>query len=152
MKALSLIVVSICCATSLFAEDPFGDAGGFGGAVDRPVSVKKTVSKAAVDPAAAELEKKLKGIIIPRLEFQNASLTDGLAFLAASAKENNDGKAINFVMVGMGEFADEVRITLSLENIPLYDCIRYMSEIAGIKFRIDAHAVVIGNLQDPEKE
>ncbi len=35
------------------------------------------------------------------------------------------------------------RITLFLRNVTLWDALRYVTEISGLRFRVDEHAVVI---------
>ncbi len=81
------------------------------------------------------LEGKLRRTILPEMRFEEAQLTEALDYLSREAD-------VNIVIVDRVRKAAP-RIDLRLRNVPLYDAIRYVTEVVGIYFRIDDHAVVI---------
>ena len=132
-----LIILCLCCMNSIASAqaDPFG--GG---------KTEKAPAKKEQTPGQKAMEEKLKSIIIPNLEFQDASLKDALEFLKHSSAEHNDGKQINFIMVGIPDDL-HLKVTMSVKSIPLFQCIRYISEITGTNYRIDEFAVAVGNVK-----
>jgi len=81
-----------------------------------------------------QLEEKLRKVIVPEFSVEEANLKGVADFLS---KEGD----VNIVVVDYGEQLPS--ITLKLKNVPLYDIIRYVTEVADLTFRIDDHAVVI---------
>ncbi|MDF1858870.1 MAG: M56 family metallopeptidase [Verrucomicrobiales bacterium] len=91
--------------------------------------------------------KKLKAIIIPKVEFQETPLQDALAFLQMRSVEldedpNVEKRGINIILENL-EKVEPHPITLRLTNVPLAEALRYTSELAGFSYRTEEHAVVI---------
>lgn len=82
-----------------------------------------------------DLEKKLRQTIIPDLVLEEAGIMEAVELLSAQGE-------VNIVVTEIVQKSG-FNITLRLRNIPLYDAIRYVAEVACINFRIDDHAVVI---------
>lgn len=93
------------------------------------------------------ISEKLKGIIIPAIEFQDTPLSDASEFLRIKGIEldrieaDPAKKGVN-ILIGPGVKGD-TRLTLTLSNISLHDAIRYTAELSRAKLRIDGSAVVI---------
>jgi len=81
------------------------------------------------------LEGKLRRTVMPEMTFEVASVTEVLDYLSREGD-------VNIVLLEMVREAN-FTITMRLKNIPLYDAIRYVTEVIGVYFRIDDHAVVI---------
>ena len=63
-------------------------------------------------------EKLLSTIVIPKVEFHDATLREALEFLRKKVTDLSGGKqAVNFV-IPVGEPTDSTRVTLSLQSIP----------------------------------
>ncbi|MFV1993831.1 MAG: Amuc_1098 family type IV pilus outer membrane protein [Verrucomicrobiales bacterium] len=127
------------------------------------------------DSGVAYISAKLKEILIPNIEFSDTPLEDAIEFLRQKSVELDTlesdprRKGVNIIIQDVssggggdlsGEFAPEgaeapafaggasPRITLSLSNVPLVEALRYVTELAGRKYKIDPYAVKIVALSD----
>lgn len=101
--------------------------------------------------STAEVETKLKEIIIPKVEFDNTPLQDALRYLNQMSNELGDG--VNIIL--NAPESGDTKITLKLTNVPLVEALRYTASLARLKYRIDSNAVVLLPLKpklDPIKE
>ena len=97
------------------------------------------------DPAMA-LRRKLDSIVIRELNFREALAQDVLAFLQKESKNS-----VNLVwLVPAGTPVPP--ITLTLRNTPLSAVLQYVTEITGLRYRVDAHAVAIYKPEPPKPE
>ena len=93
--------------------------------------------------ASGDLRHKLDETIIPEVSVREAPVIDVINFLRdQSQKLSNDKTPINLVWQAP-EDAKATKVTLNLRKIPLGDVLKYATEIAGLRYRVDAHAVVI---------
>ena len=93
--------------------------------------------------SSADLRHKLDGTMISELNVRDVTVTDVIEILRTeSAKASADKTAINFVWQAP-EASKAAKVTLNLHNIPLADVLKYVTESAGLRYRADAHAVVI---------
>ena len=91
------------------------------------------------------LEKKLKAIIIPSLDFKDVSLGDAVDFVRKASKQKTaDGHGVNILikpnaLCGQG-------VSMSLRNLSLYHVLKYLAESSDNTMHIDEEAgmVVIG--------
>lgn len=94
------------------------------------------------DPAEG-LTKRLATIIFPVVQFRAASPQDVIDYLRhESGRFATDKTEVNFVW----QVPDSVQlppITLNLKNIPLSDVLNYATQLAGLRYRVEPHAVVI---------
>lgn len=92
---------------------------------------------------AASLKARLQETVIPELNVRDAAVVDVIDFLQAeSQKRSKDKSPINFVWQ-VPENAKTAKITLNLRKVPLADMLKYVTEGVGLRYRVDAHAVVI---------
>ncbi len=100
--------------------------------------------------AAARTEaERLRGIRLGEIDVRDAHIGDTLDLLRESA-EAADPRGAGVNLVYRGPPTDRVpRITLRLRNVSLYDALRYVTETAGLRFRIDERAVVITSADAP---
>jgi hypothetical protein len=88
-------------------------------------------------------EKQVAGLIIPKVEFKEATLASALDSLKGSVAKLSDGKAsVNFVLQLP---ADKLQtpVTLSLANVPFPDVLRYLGTVANVEFAFEKFAVVV---------
>lgn len=106
---------------------------------------------AAADESAV-LGAKLNQIVIPAMEFNEASLADVVDFLVQKAQELDASetdptkRGVNIVIDSSGpEGGDAGRRTLSvkLSNVPLAVALRYATSQVGMTYRVDRFAVRI---------
>jgi hypothetical protein len=93
--------------------------------------------------SATELRRKLDDTMIHELNVRDLPVTDVIELLRTeSGKVSADKAAINFVWQAP-EASKAAKITLNLHNVPLGDVLNYVTEGAGLRYRADAHVVVI---------
>ncbi len=82
-------------------------------------------------------------LIMPKVEFREASLAEALEFLRQKGNQLDDGKtAINFV-VQLDEATKATKVTLTLSNVPFAEVLRYIGELAGVQFTYDRFAIFV---------
>lgn len=93
------------------------------------------------------IERKLKEIIIPSIEFSDTPLRDALAFLQQLSVEldvkETDPARKGFNIVSNAEGTGDIRITLRLSNVPIVEALRYTTSLAQLKYKVEPNAVVI---------
>ena len=111
---------------------------------------ESTLALTVVEQTEAQkaLEKKMRAITIPELEFGDLSVKDAVASLRDYArKADPDKRGVNIVLGDPNlAIADGSFLSLELRDISLYDALRYSCEAAGLSMRIDDNAVVISFL------
>jgi predicted Zn-dependent protease len=96
----------------------------------------------AQDPGYA-LRRKLEQMVIPQVSFSNANPKDIVDYLAReTSKLSPDKSAINFVWLVPAE-VKLATVTVDRENTTLADILNEIARIAGLKYRVEAHAVVL---------
>lgn len=111
----------------------------------------KTVSKNGVTTSitvgnsANSVATKAAKIILPRVEFSDAKISDALDFLRE--------KGVNLILKRPKAWDEaggsEPSITLSLKDVPLSEALRYASELAGMKLTAEENAYILSPLVDP---
>jgi hypothetical protein len=88
-------------------------------------------------------EGSLKALILPRVQFVDASLGETLEYLRQKGNQIGAGKvAINFVMQ-IDEAAKNRKVTLTLQNVPFTEVMRYIGDMAGVQFAYERFAIVV---------
>jgi hypothetical protein len=100
--------------------------------------------KAPAGPATGESAalKKAGEIILPKVDFREATVAEMVNFMRAKAAELDPEKSGVNIILQPGTGA-EARITISLANIPLIEALRDTAHLAGLKLRVEANALVI---------
>lgn len=89
-------------------------------------------------------EKKYAGVVLPSIEFKEATLRESLEFLRKKVNEMPNNKApVNFVLQLSEEQAAAARVTLNLKNIPFTEALRYLGDLTGVTFVYDKYAIVV---------
>lgn len=135
----------------------------------------------------ARIQRKLTTIIIPKLEFREATIREAVEYLKRRSVEldvtepDPSQKGVNIVLklessggaipvvpevvpaapaipglealpgavpaapvaIVPGVDPNAARITISLNNIPLIEALKYITELAGLKFKVEPYAVYI---------
>lgn len=92
-------------------------------------------------------QQKLEKIIIPRVQFRDATLEQALEYLRVKSREldtlsvppTHPGVSI---VLRKGE-AQPANLSLDLSDTPLLEALRYCAEQAGMQYRVETHAVVV---------
>ncbi len=98
----------------------------------------------AAKGGAGSIEKKFAAVVIPTIEFKDATLREALEFLRKKVNEMpGDKPQVNFVMQLSEEQAAAARITLNLAGIPFTEALRYVGGLAGVTFSYDQYAILV---------
>ncbi len=116
------------------------------------------------------IEQKMRGIVIPEINFRNANISDVIAFFENSSREYDDPslppekRGVNFVLRGVtvaapaaaapsaDPFATDAAapmaggtapITFSARFVSLWDALKIVTEVANFKFRIRGNVVIV---------
>jgi hypothetical protein len=99
--------------------------------------------KATGPESAVGLRLRLEKMVLPEVNVREAAPQDVIAFLQDKATQlSPKDSPVNFVWQVAGD-KPLPKVTLSLRQVPLLDVIRYVMELTGLRYRVDAHAVVI---------
>jgi hypothetical protein len=97
------------------------------------------------------LEKELNALILTKVEFREATFGTILDYLKSQAAKESDGNVkVNFVVQLPASFVASKTLTLSLANVPFTEVLRYLGDLAHVRFVIDKYAVIVRELE-PEK-
>lgn len=95
------------------------------------------------NPGSVTTESLYKDIIIPRLEFREATLGAALDFMKKKVADASGGKkSVNFVLQLAPE-QQNAPVSLNLTNIPFTEALRYIADSVGAKVDYQKFAVVI---------
>ena len=110
--------------------------------------VKIETREGSILAEKAEIRPKVRpeptggAIIIPKVQFQGASLTEATEFLRVKSREfDPDKKGMNILIKPGGD--PTATITMQLTNVPAYEALRYCAEIAGHELSADGDVFVV---------
>jgi hypothetical protein len=105
-------------------------------------NLKQIALLEAKSGAPSTQEKQLSQIMIPQIQFNEASLSSALDFMKKKIGELSGGKlAVNFVVQpGVDQNA---RVTVNLTDIPASEALRYVGELANAKFEYQKYAILV---------
>ncbi|MCS7009519.1 MAG: hypothetical protein NZL93_06245, partial [Chthoniobacterales bacterium] len=119
--------------------------------VDKGVSA--IIEQPQIDISGAQvIQSKLERIIIPRIEFNDTTIREAIAFLRKRSAEldteetDPTKKGINIVLLLNPqelEAASQSRITLSLTDTPLGVVLDFVAQSVGLKTKVEPYAVAI---------
>lgn len=90
-----------------------------------------------------DLEGKLAKVIVPAVDFSEASLGDVMDYLSKRAEELTDGKVVaNFIYKGTAAQRSGSFVTLKLRDVPMNEVIRYVGNLTNTRFDYEEHAIV----------
>lgn len=97
-----------------------------------------TAQKQGHGPSA--LQQQLRGVVIPSVDFRDATLESSLEFLRQQVEKNSAVKTSFVLQPGV----DPARtITLRLAGVPLTEALRYIGDLAEVRFSIDQYAISV---------
>ncbi len=97
---------------------------------------------------ASGLSDKLSRLILEKVVFTKAEIQPVVKFLAQESKRVDviEGTGINIVLaIDVEEIEKIPLVTMSLENMPMREVIRYLCQICGLKYKIQEQVLTIGN-------
>ena len=115
------------------------------------IGAGQIIAQPTIDTRGTSLiNRKLDEIILPRVDFHDATVREALDFIKQSAlkldttEQDPTHKGINIVLkVGADAPEANARITLALNDIPLRAAIEYVAKAANLKLKIEPFAVSV---------
>jgi len=98
------------------------------------------------DSAGNELYNRLNELMIDHIEFEDTDIGSAIALLRSRSKDiDPQGEGINIIFPQADQYVDkpEYRVTLNLDQIPLYEVIRYLCKVTDLQFRIDENDKIL---------
>ncbi|MCB1065469.1 MAG: hypothetical protein KDN20_21450 [Verrucomicrobiae bacterium] len=110
----------------------------------KQIHITSRFVEVADDKETSALEKKLKAIVVPSVEFVDTPLRNALEFLQARAEELDESgnEGVNLVLKGDDAF-ENTPISLKLANVPLSQALLFSASLAGGELRVDENAIMI---------
>ena len=95
------------------------------------------------ESAGNELYNRLNELMIDHIELSDSDIGSAIMYLRSRSKELDPlGEGFNIIVPQADKYANKL-ITLNLDQIPLYEVIRYICKITGLSFRIDENDKII---------
>jgi general secretion pathway protein D len=101
----------------------------------------------------AYLTEKMNKIIFPTVTFQGTTIEEAIEFLRVKSRDLDtfsgpgDVKGVNIIL-RQGDAPSNASITLDLKDVPMSEALRYVTELAQMKFKVEAHAVLVVPLSE----
>ncbi len=108
-------------------------------------------------PKKSPLQTKLDTIVIPQIQFSDATLEEAVAFLRQKSADldttttDPNQKGVNMIVKAGGN-TPEVRITLDLKNIPLGEALKYVAQLSNLRLVVERYAVTLISQADFEAQ
>ncbi|HSI15500.1 MAG TPA: M56 family metallopeptidase [Chthoniobacter sp.] len=97
-------------------------------------------------PTADETKEAAAQIVIPKLEFRDATLQEAVATLQQKVTEASGDKPAISIVAAPSVEANPAKITVSLTQIPLAEAVKYLAGLANQTLDFRPGAIVIGTL------
>ena len=105
----------------------------------------------------AYLSEKMNKIIFPTVQFQGATIDEAIEYLRVKSRDLDtftDAGAVKGVniILRQGEAPSNASISLDLKDVPMSEALRYVTELAQMKYKVEAHAVLVVPLSENASE
>jgi hypothetical protein len=101
-------------------------------------------TKGSVNPKTLPIERQVAGIIIPQIQFRDATLGSAVDYLKKSVDRQSGGKVgVNFVVQLPQEQINTQTVTLALSQVPFTEAVRYLASVANLDVEYQKYAIVL---------
>lgn len=90
------------------------------------------------------LQKKLTGLVLPQVNLKSATFSSALEYLKQLAEK--EGTNVSFV-TQLPEATLKEPVTLALSNVPFTEVLRYLGDLARVKFTVEQYAISVTPLE-----
>ena len=103
--------------------------------------------------AGAYYTDKMTRIIFPTVQFSGASIDEAVEFLRIKSKDYDTierdptKKGVNLI-IKPGTAVSSATISLDLRDVPMSEALRYITELGGMKYKVEPYAVVVVPISD----
>ena len=91
---------------------------------------------------AADTTKASK-IILPKFEFRQATVDEGLSYFRKKSRELDPDKSGVTIVLVASEKTKETKVDLDLVNVSLSDAVKYFAVAAGLEMTRDGEAIIL---------
>jgi general secretion pathway protein D len=118
-----------------------------------PVAASTTNSRSA----GAYLTQKMDSIVFPTVTFENATIEEAIEYLRIKSKDLDDSepdptkKGVN-IIIRSGDAPAAATISLDLKNVPMSEALRYITDLAQMKYKVESFAVVVVPISESSTE
>lgn len=101
----------------------------------------------------AFLTEKMNKIIFPTVQFQGATIDEAIEYLRVKSRDldtftdASGVKGVNIIL-RTGDAPSNASISLDLKDVPMSEALRYVTELAQMKYKVEAHAVLVVPLSE----
>ncbi len=88
------------------------------------------------------LQASLKKVIIPKIQFADATPRECVDYVAQRVEKLTEGKQ-KVSVVWMVPETSNALVTLSLQNVPATEALRYIAEMAGLQIDYETYALKV---------
>ncbi len=110
---------------------------------------QQKLAKQRGEPATM-LRRKLEQIILPEINLRDAVAADAVMHLRDESRRLDPAKEGVNIVWQLPPDAKANRVTLSLRSVPVGEALRYVAQMAGVRYRIETHAVVFSPPEPPK--
>ncbi len=100
------------------------------------------------DPATQRLNDQLNSVILPTVQFSEATLDEAIEYLRVRGRDTSDGGPPVSLRVDPNVPSSTPNLTLQLNDVPFREALRYITELAGAKYVVRNGEVHIVPLSD----
>jgi hypothetical protein len=101
-------------------------------------------NKGTVNPKTLPIERQVAGIIIPQIQFRDATLGSAVAYLKKAVEKESGGRvAVNFVVQLPAEQISTQTVTLALNQVPFTEALKYLASVANLDVEYQKYAIVL---------
>jgi len=103
----------------------------------------------SAQPNSPDINTKLQKIIIPKVNFHEATIQESIEYLRIQSARYDDDSSIDPSNRGVNMIlktdasSNSAKITLDLQDISLSQALRYITELANLKMTVDPFAVIL---------
>jgi len=99
--------------------------------------------------------QKMDRIILPRVQFQEATIEEAIEFLRMKSRDldtsSSSGGGVNMILRN-ADAPSNTKISLDLKDVPLSEALRYVTELAQMKYKVESNAVLIVPLSEDSSQ
>ncbi|MDR1191654.1 MAG: hypothetical protein LBK60_08350 [Verrucomicrobiales bacterium] len=91
------------------------------------------------------VSQKLRAMVIKNVNFEEATIEDAVRFLTEETRrlDTDGGNGINFLIQSDKVQRDSRPFSLKSSNMPVGEVLRYITNLAGVRYRVEEYAVFI---------
>ena len=96
------------------------------------------------DDRVSLINRRFSMVILPRVSFRDADLVSVLGYLKRKAEQESNGTLkMPFILDLPADFKPRYELTLDVSAVPYGEALRYVADLAGVRFSQENGAVVV---------